>query len=484
MSIVRIVSVVVAIAIVAETSRFSIKLAAADASPVERSAVREVLIASTTKHKFVGTAGCSAASCHGGRGTLGGEYTHWATQDSAHRSAYDVLLSEASQAMVAKLGIKAAHKEARCLACHSMAVGAATSKMFESSHGPRFAIEFGVACESCHGAAGNWLARHTERSWKTLSDHQRSELGFRNLKSLPERADSCIACHVGSPQATVDHDLIAAGHPRLSFELSAYHAMLPKHWQESAAIRQQPDQETKLWMLGQAKTAKAVAEIAVSRAEIEISAKHKRDHAPLVMPDLAEFDCHACHHDLAEKTWRGRLTTGKKVGEPQWGTWSIAPATWLSQQSMPVLKLDSTATTDSLRQWTELMQSSKLRGVPAHSLAAIASRVSEDLSVWSRMLDSSHVDSEMAQHLLRQLLATESDAIFALTWEAQTQRYLAYVAANQSLCDLDANASKSRVTPSHSLTELQNHLKFPHGFATPRDYRAEEVQQLFRRLQQ
>ena len=491
MPIVRIVSVVAAIAIVAGWFFSLSEPTAADVLAVERTVVPQGIPADSTKPLFVGAAGCSAASCHGGREILGGEYTHWATHDSAHRRAYNVLLSDVSRTMATKLGIVAAHKETRCLACHSMDAGATNSDSTvavhaASVHGPRFAIEFGVACESCHGAAGQWLARHTERSWKNLSDHQKSEFGFRNLRSLAERADACIACHVGSPRATVDHDLIAAGHPRLNFELSAYHAMLPKHWNESAALRQQPDQELKLWMLGQVNSAKAVADIAFNRAEAEMSAKREPGLSQHVIPDLAEFDCHACHHDLAERTWRGRLFASKNIGEPQWGSWSIAPATWLARQSKPVLKLDLSAAANSLSQWTQLMQNSKLRGVQASELATVAGKTRTDLSAWSRMLESSHCDADQAQLFLRQLLATESDAAFAITWEGQTQRYLALIAAHQSLRDLsfDTSASPSQSVSANSLTELQKLLKFPLGFATPHDYRAEEVQQIFRRLQQ
>ena len=167
-------------------------------------------------HRVVGVAGCTAASCHGGKSLVGGEATAWLTRDVAHRRAFDVLFNESSVRMAKQLGLKAPHTEARCLACHST----------EAAHpggakGERFAVEFGVGCESCHGAAGDWLTRHTERSWRSLSASQKLDLGYHDLRSMNARAEKCVACHVGSPRATVDHDLIAAGHPRLAFELSS-----------------------------------------------------------------------------------------------------------------------------------------------------------------------------------------------------------------------------------------------------------------------
>ncbi len=495
MPVLRILTVIMAIAIVAgvlfplcEPIAADVPLTA-DVPVVAMNAIGEARFSNSSQPVLIGVAGCSAASCHGGREVVGGEYTHWATRDAAHRQAYNVLLSVVSRTMAAKLGIAAAHKEARCLACHSMDAGLMKTDPLNATattHSPRFAIEFGVGCESCHGAAGQWLARHTERSWKTLSNHQKSEFGFRNLRSLDTRADTCIACHVGSPHATVDHDLIAAGHPRLSFELSGYQALLPKHWNESTALQREPDQELKLWMLGQVKSAKVMADIAVARAELALSVKGEQAESHHVMPDLAEFDCHSCHHDLAEKSGRGRLTIsnpfGKKIGEPQWGSWSIASATWFARESKPVLGLDQSAAENSLIQWTQLMQNSRLRVIPANELATVARRASANLAAWSRSLESAHSDQVQAQLFLQRLLATESDAAFAMTWDGQAQRYLAIVAAHQSLRDLNGDASTAQLLPSQSLSQLQELLKFPQGFATPRDYHTEQVQQLFRRL--
>ena len=471
MPVLRIVAVVVALAIFGVRAPLSQRVAAAEPF-LETTKIGEARSIASLKPVWVGAAGCSAASCHGGREGLGGEYTHWATRDAAHRRAYNVLLSDVSHSMAAKLGIAAAHQEARCLACHSMDAGPTAA-----IHGDRFAVEFGVACESCHGAAGKWIARHTERSWKTLSDPQKSEFGFRNLRSLDTRADSCVACHVGSPRATVDHDLIAAGHPRLSFELAAYQALMPKHWNESAALQREPDQELKLWMLGQVKSAKAIADIAVARAESAVNAK-----ADQVSPDLAEFDCHACHHDLAEKSWRGRLKLGKKIGEPQWGSWSITSAKWIAGESKSLLGQDHSAAQSSLGQWATLMQNSWLRAVPANELATTAGRASSDLAAWSQSLNSQRVDAVQAASLLRQLLAAESDAAFPMTWDGQAQRYLAVVAARQSLRDLTHDTPTSQVLRSQPILRLQELLKFPAGFATPRDFHADDVEQLFRAL--
>src|SRR6185503_17447885 len=82
---------------------------------------------------------------------------------------------------------------------------------------------------------------------------------FVETKNLSQRAAVCMKCHVGPSDAAgalqvVDHDLIAAGHPRLSFEHHTYLESLPAHWNRSR------DEQTnsgtfhfRSWLAGQLK---------------------------------------------------------------------------------------------------------------------------------------------------------------------------------------------------------------------------------------
>ena len=69
-------------------------------------------------------------------------------------------------------------------------------------------------------------------------ENEGARIRFRATKELAERAKVCTRCHVGrrSPDGLltqeVNHDLIAAGHPRLNFEFAAYQENLPVHWDE------------------------------------------------------------------------------------------------------------------------------------------------------------------------------------------------------------------------------------------------------------
>ncbi len=261
--------------------------------------------------------------------------------------------------MAVKLGIREAHTDSRCLACHTTNAGKTNV-----AHGERFSLEFGVGCEACHGPAGDWLSAHTQKSWRTLSDLQKAELGFRDLQSATNRADACAVCHVGSESATVDHDLIAAGHPRLTFELAAYHSMLPKHWNAREELQRDPMQEVRLWAIGQATTAKVTTEISRARAQAALDKQSDR-----VATDLAEFDCHSCHHDLAEESWRVNRWSLGKLGAPQWGTWNVYSAVWLAKNGrLPGANLSDAGVETSFIELQKLMQSSRLGTVRAEPL--------------------------------------------------------------------------------------------------------------------
>jgi hypothetical protein len=188
-------------------------------------------------------------------------------------------------------------QDRRCLACHLTP---------QTPDSPEIAAFEGVGCESCHGPSRDWREQHYLAAWKNT----RRAAGFRDLRDLTIRARSCVACHVGAPGQEVNHDLIAAGHPPLRFELSAYHEQLPKHWDEAFPLPGAPgvQSEATLWLAGQ---------IESSRAALELLNHRTTDG---VWPEFAEYDCESCHHPLASPTWRQA-----SKGKPLWCTWYFSP---------------------------------------------------------------------------------------------------------------------------------------------------------------
>jgi hypothetical protein len=55
---------------------------------------------------------------------------------------------------------------------------------------------------------------------------------MRDLTNPAVAAETCLRCHLGSEERQVDHRLLAAGHPRLTFELDTFALNMPAHWKE------------------------------------------------------------------------------------------------------------------------------------------------------------------------------------------------------------------------------------------------------------
>src|SRR5262249_50929217 len=244
----------------------------------------EVLPQPQSALQYVGSGSCAAAACHGGADPQGhwrSAPQTWSTRDP-HARAYQVLFNEQSRRIMAHRGGRDAHKDPLCLSCH------VHPEWRPEGHHPRFTAADGVGCESCHGPAERWLSRHVAADWAMLSGAEKHALGWNDTKDLVTRAELCATCHVGTDKADVNHDLIAAGHPALKFELTAYHAAMPTHWDSRKDLARYPDFEARAWKIGQVVSAKAALELLARRA----------GDSARPWPEFAEHDCAACHHNF------------------------------------------------------------------------------------------------------------------------------------------------------------------------------------------
>src|SRR5438445_13815062 len=53
---------------------------------------------------------------------------------------------------------------------------------------------------------------------------------MNETRNLILRTVKCLECHHGTKDKFVDHEMIAAGHPDLYFELDSFSAVMPRHW--------------------------------------------------------------------------------------------------------------------------------------------------------------------------------------------------------------------------------------------------------------
>ena len=235
---------------------------------------------------YVGPGSCSAVACHGAIRAVSGsrilqtEYSTWISLDR-HARATEVLGNAVSQRMGRILGIGNPQQAQKCLACHSLDVPA-------SERGRNFAAE-GVSCEACHGPATGWLGYHVT---KDATHEENVRRGMYDTRDAVKRTEKCLTCHLGTADKFVDHEMIAAGHPDLVFELEAFSSAMPRHWKETTEA--DPWQPVRTFATGQ---------LVHLRASLDRLAR--RVKGP-IWPEYAELDCFACHHSLtrAEDIWR------------------------------------------------------------------------------------------------------------------------------------------------------------------------------------
>jgi hypothetical protein len=258
--------------------------------------------------KYTGPGSCASTSCHGSitprteNDVLQNEYSTWIVKDK-HAQSYKALTGNIGERMAGILGLGKAETAPRCLACHAL-----NPPPVERSR--TFDLSEGVSCESCHGPASGWLGPHTERDWT----HQKSvELGMIDVRSVDKRAEKCLACHLGGEQKFVDHEMIAAGHPDLFFELDSFSAVMPRHWREPGEPghtgESDPWYEVRELTIGQAVQLRESMQRLASRSRGKI------------WPEYSEMQCYACHHSLtsAEQSWRqARGYPDRRPGDPPW----------------------------------------------------------------------------------------------------------------------------------------------------------------------
>ncbi|MBK5290490.1 MAG: hypothetical protein JJE04_02195 [Acidobacteriia bacterium] len=244
---------------------------------------------------YIGAGGCASSNCHGATSAapesesriLGNEYSIWSVTDK-HSRASKVLDEPRSKRMAQILGITDARSDKRCTSCHA-------------AGSPERSRSDGVACEACHGAAEKWLGPHTQKDSHAAS----VAAGLIDTKNLATRAKNCLECHLGSADRVVDHDLIAAGHPDLAFELDTFSWAQPIHHREPKPSAGNTLPRARNWAVGQA--------VAFAEGMRLLSTRASKS-----WPEFAELECYQCHHDLRAESWRiQRGYAGRRPGSLQ-----------------------------------------------------------------------------------------------------------------------------------------------------------------------
>jgi len=330
--------------------------------------------------KYIGPGSCAATSCHGsvkpvaGSRILQNEYSTWILQDK-HSRAYAALTGEVGERMarILKLGQKAEEAK-KCLDCHALYTT-------PEQRGRPFELADGVSCENCHGPASGWLGPHTTKTWA----HSDSlKLGMIDTRDVRARTDRCLQCHLGTKDKFVDHEMIAAGHPDLYFELDSFSAVMPRHWKvprESEPGKPVEDGTwagVRDWSTGQAVQLRAEMDRLVWRA------RNERFDKKDVWPEYAELSCFACHHSLgpAKDSWRQEHGyEGRRPGDPAWNSSRYAVFRLLAKQidSASAQELDKQLLTVST-EMSKLNPDRQVVATAASAAAPLAQQIADRLA--------------------------------------------------------------------------------------------------------
>jgi hypothetical protein len=273
-----------------------------------------------------------------------------------HKNANRVLKGKLGQQMARLLPeIKGDISQAKeCISCHGVLVE--DSKLIVTEEPGKFNLEEGVSCVACHGPFQEWVKEHTDimfpngGKWRELPRHvKEKQYGMKDLWDPENQATLCASCHIGNTaeKKVVTHAMYAAGHPPLpGFELSTFSDAMPRHWNtfdqkwKYVVDKNLAEKSPKLVKALQKVTGRDADDKNLERTRLVVIAGvvNFRESLKLIgsqaavvdnekkstWPELAQFDCYACHHDLKTfaKSWRQeRGYGGVRPGRPTMRPW-------------------------------------------------------------------------------------------------------------------------------------------------------------------
>jgi hypothetical protein len=347
---------------------------------------RDVPAGSSATH--VGVGACSSSLCHGavapwkGSRVQQNEYRVWRDRDP-HARAFDALRGDASRRITANLGWGPADADQRCLACHTDDVAA-------ERRGKELRATDGVGCEACHGGASGWIESHSS---PTASHQDDVDRGMYPTDDPQKRAELCLSCHFGTSRQRVTHGLLAAGHPRLAFELDTFTQNQPAHYlvDDDYRARKASPTSAQVWAVGQG--------VALREYLAALAERGAHDHGWM---DYALLDCTACHHAVGAQPVTV-IAPNARVGLPR-----LSGANFLMFRRVLGV-LDAAAAERVDHDLRELGQAMRTRGLrPPPTVGAMRDRAAggvERVGAWT-------VEPKTLRMLLTTLLAAEPDATY------------------------------------------------------------------------
>jgi hypothetical protein len=127
------------------------------------------------KHQYVGVSKC--AMCHKAK-ARGNQVAAW--ENARHSKAYETLGTDKAKEIAKKMEIDDPQKSPKCLKCHVTAYGVDKELL-----GPKYTMEEGVGCESCHGPGGDYM------KLSIMKDREKSVAAGLVVPT----EELCVSCH-------------------------------------------------------------------------------------------------------------------------------------------------------------------------------------------------------------------------------------------------------------------------------------------------
>jgi len=435
-------------------------------------------------HSISGSMSCASQGCHGrleplsSKPVFQNESTAWLNRDP-HANAYEVLKSDRSKKIAENLNGpgKPAHRDARCLACHAHPEVArlAAEQQAEIWNSEKLADQFdhaavkgtGVGCESCHTSAGHatseYLKEHvnwgptgrTDGTWKLDSNLEMwARAGLAPLTRLEVQADLCASCHVGSPGSAIEpirdcnHDIMAAGHPRLLYEAATYQLRLPPHWNQ----KQYPELD------GRMASMFVVGQSVAAQHAVGLSALHAQN-ASVVWPEFSDMDCFSCHSGLrpSADSWKQKRlfptmrAAGLAPGTQIACSWTLSMAPELSSRPAMRQKIDA---------WSKAVS-----GTRPNAVAATAKSLLSELSEWrSETAKSAQLNQESRRALLRKIAPVAVEALKNGRWDESRHAVMALFWLSRGDPSLGSDGGAALFGPALSALEFSTGSDSPAQF--------------------
>ena len=439
---------------------------------------------------------------------LGDELKTWSRHDH-HYDAFAILQNDQSKLIARQLGVvdengeSLIHRDRRCLSCHS-------SVPYEQmeAHGdivdlktdedPRYTI--GVSCEACHGPAGKdaagtvgWGSAHFSPGddpasqkdwWRLLSAGEKFDrFGYWDIHSIETQARVCLSCHLGNVEQKkiITHEMYAAGHPPLpSFELSQFIRQMPRHWNRldekptdvlnrflSDRQRLQDGNNTPVPDFQPGDVAMTRASMVSALVALEESMWLTAELIDVLpeseyQPELANYACFACHHELVRDGWRKSRRLTATPGRPTLHEWPMTLARIVELSVKP-----DGAASDLESKYSAV--SGALNSQPfgnRKDLSKAAKELANESARLSEQLRATKIDRKLAQRFFRSIgtygarTDMDYDASRQLVWAGERTDYALNSANSQLLSSaseqqpiIDAVFSSNRV-----LTEFEQDL--------------------------